>query len=196
MVDQQHDDHRPDVRKGDIAEPLGDAGAVDGGGVVEIPVDHGQRRHEQDRGERELGPDEGDRDREARELRVGQPGDVALDQPGLVEEEVQRAPGRVEHPGPEHGADGAGQHPGQDHDRADERAAAEGCEQQPGGTKAGEDGERSRHGGEGGCIADRLPEIVAGDDLAVVREADKRCGRQEHDYLVEAGRAHAPPGRA
>ena len=156
------------------------------GGVVEIPVDHGQRRHEHDRGERELGPDEGDRDREARELRVGQPGNVALNQPGLVEEEVQRAPGRVEHPGPDHGGDGTGQHPWQDHHRADERAAAEGCEQQPGGAKAGEDGERGRHGCEGGRVADRLPEVVAGDHLAVVREADERCGRQDHDHLVEA----------
>ena len=36
MVGQQDDDDRPDVRKGDVAEPLGDAGTVDAGGIVEI----------------------------------------------------------------------------------------------------------------------------------------------------------------
>ena len=186
VVDQKDREDRPQARKRDVNKALPGRGPVDLGRIVQIALDHGQAGHDQDRRERELGPDEGDHHGEPGKARIGQPGNVAIDQSDLVEQEIEEAPRRVKHPDPNHRRDRARQDPGQDHRGAHQRAAAKGRKQQAGREEAREDRERGGDRGKRHGVAQGLPEGRAGHHLPVVVEADERLLREDRDHLVEA----------
>ena len=112
---EQHHDHghRQQQRPGDVPEPLPGLGAVDGGGLVELGADGLQPGEQADGEERHAAPDVDDDDRDHGEVGIAQPVDAAGDQAELVEQPVEDAEGRIEHPlpgeGRQHGRDDEGQ---------------------------------------------------------------------------------------
>ena len=99
-------------------------GAVDhrsGGDVTR----HGLQRGECDqRDQRKVLPAIGDDQRRQRRAGLAEPGAVGIDQPELRQRRVQRAIFRIVDQPPQRGVDHGRQRPGQDHQRAQEGAAA------------------------------------------------------------------------
>ena len=110
-----------------------------------------------------------------------------VDQAELEEERIDDAPARVEHPGPEHRADRAGQHPGEKDDRAERGDADEVAieEQRAGG--ADDHDQRRREQREDERVAQRRAEILAGDDVPVIVEPHPVLLGEEEHHLVQAG---------
>ena len=115
----------------------------------------------------------------------------------IAQQAVEHAEARVEHPDPQHRADGARQHPGQQHDRADDLRAEEAALQEQRDQRAEDDDERRGEEREDQRVAQRVLEIVAGDDALVVVEADEGLVR-ETAASPNAGwsRAHGRSGRS
>ena len=122
LDDREQHDHQRDrheQRPGDVPEALPGAGAVDGGGLVELGTDGLQAGQQGDGEERHAAPDVDDDDRRHGEVGVAQPVDAGGDEAELEQRPVEDAEGRIEHPLPGEG---------REHRRDDERQQDEGAD--------------------------------------------------------------------
>ena len=175
---EQHHDHGhgQQQRPGDVPEPLPRLGAVDGGGLVEFGTDGLQAGEQADGEERHPAPDVDDDDRNHGEVWIAQPIDPTGDQAEMVEEPIENAKCRVEHPLPgesrEHGRDDEGQ---QDESTGESLAAEIAVEQhgQPQPERQLEDGGHARI--DEGVVDGGAKDPVI-EDLVEVGEADEVAG--------------------
>src|SRR6185312_11757810 len=96
---QRHHERAGDVRKRYRREAAEDAGAVDMGGVVEIPRRRLQRGKHDQADDRKVLPDIGDTNGIERQRGIAQPTPIVGDHPGLLQQRVEGAEiGRVDEP--------------------------------------------------------------------------------------------------
>ena len=149
--------------------------------------DHLERRQQEHRGQRPLLPHVGDDETDAGADDVAHPRHVAVDGAGGQEQAVQHPVVAVEDPAPEDPADDGRDGPReQDHD-LQQRAAEHRLVQEQRGPQAVEgDGEHGQDGEDRGG-PQGPPEVVAGDHLPEVLEADEVVvERPRQDVLVDA----------
>jgi hypothetical protein len=89
-------------------------------------------------------------------------------------------------PGPQHGADRAGQHPRQKHDRTQCGYAVEVPLQEERRGGSGDDNKRRRKQREQQRVLERHAEVFAGDDVPVIVEADPILVGEEQHHLMQA----------
>ena len=167
-------------------------GAVDGGGLIEFGTDGLQAGEQADGEERHPAPDVDDDDRDHGEVWIAQPIDAAGDQAQMVEEPIENAKRRVEHPLPgesrEHGRDDEGQ---QNESTGESLAAEIAVEQhgQPQAERQLEDGGHARveegvvDGGTKDPVIEYLVEVREADEVA--GHTDARIGHRQQDTAHE-----------
>ena len=124
------DDDLAKLRQRDVPEAAEHAGAVDGGGLVEVGGDRGQAGEKHHDEERQAVPHHGDADREHRDLRIGQEIDRPVDDVQCQRQVAEHAGGFVVEPFPRQAGDQSGHCPGQEDQRTEEAAEGNALVQQ------------------------------------------------------------------